>query len=106
MKIKRKISSTINYIKFIYFLTTNRIFGSNSPEVILKVIGKFIALEAPFYSDKIVMGRSVSKSIELLEILINLYIPTKSETTLEQIIEVLKREFIQRENKNNGRKQF
>ena len=106
MKIKRRISSTINYIKFIYFLTASGIFGSNSPEAILRVICKFVTLEAPFYSTKIVMGRSVNKSIELLGTLINSYIQTKSETTLEQITEVLKREFLQRENKNNGRKQF
>ena len=31
---------------------------------------------------------------------------SKSEITLDQILEVLKREFLQRESKNYGRKQF
>ena len=52
------------------------------------------------------MGRSVKRSAELLNVLTTSYIETKSETTLDQILEVLKREFIQRENKQNGRKQF
>ena len=88
------------------FFLSQGIFGSSSPEVILKIICKFIALEAPFYSTKIVMGRSVKSSAELLNVLTTSYIETKSETTLDQILEVLKREFIQRENKQNGRKQF
>ena len=49
---KRSVSSFINYIKFAYFLTRD-IFGSNSPEVILRVINKFVSLEAPFYSDNV-----------------------------------------------------
>ena len=105
MNIKKQVKSFVNYIKFAYFLS-NGIFGSNSPETILKLICKFVSLEAPFYSNKVVMGRSIQKSIELLNILISSYIETKSETTLEQILEVLKREFLQRESKNNGRKQF
>ena len=103
MKIKRRISSIINYIKFVFFLSTG-IFGSNSSEVILKVISKFVALEAPFYSNNIVMGRSMNKSIELLNTLISCYINTKSDVVLDQIVEVLKREFLKREGKGNGRK--
>ena len=105
MTFKRRVISVLNYIKFIYFLSRG-IFGSNSPEVILKIICKFVALEAPFYSTKVVMGRSMSKSTELLSTLVASYIETKSEVTLDQITEVLKREFLQRENKHNGRKQF
>jgi hypothetical protein len=105
MNLKRRIISVMNYTKFIYFLSKG-IFGSSSPDVILKLICKFVALEAPFYSNKIIMGRSAQKSIELLSVLVPSYIKTKSETTLDQILEVLKREFLQRENKNHGRKQF
>lgn len=105
MNIKRRVTSIVNYIKFIYFLCKG-IFGSNSPEVVLKLICKFLTLEAPFYSEKVVMGRDVNKSIKLLNVLVSSYIETKSEITLNQILEVLKREFLQRENKHNGRKQF
>jgi hypothetical protein len=105
MNLKRRVVSILNYTKFIYFLCKG-IFGSSTPDVILKVIGKFIVLEAPFYSKEIVMGRSPQKSIDLLDVLIKSYLTTKSEVTLDQILEVLKREFLQRENKNHGRKQF
>jgi hypothetical protein len=105
MNKKRTITSVLNYTKFIYFLCKG-IFGSNSPEVILKLICKFVSLEAPFYSDKVVMGRDINKSIKLLNVLVSSYMETKSEITLNQILEVLKREFLQRESKNNGRKQF
>ena len=105
MSLKRSFISVLNYIKFAYFLCKG-VFGSSSPEVILKIICKFIALEAPFYSNKIVMGRSTAKSIQLLSTLVTSYIETKSETTLDQIMEVLKREFLQRENTNHARKQF
>ena len=105
MTFKRRVISVFNYTKFIYFLSKG-IFGSSSPEVILKVICKFVALEAPFYSNKIVMGRSAKKSIDLLDALVTSYIETKSEITLDQITEVLKREFLQRESTNHGRKQF
>lgn len=98
MNKKRTITSVLNYTKFIYFLCKG-IFGSNSPEVILKLICKFVSLEAPFYSDKIVMGRDINKSIKLLNVLVSSYIETKSEITLNQILEVLKREFLQREQK-------
>lgn len=105
MSLKRSFISVLNYIKFAYFLRKG-IFGSSSPEVLLKIICKFVDLEAPFYSNKITMGRSVKKSIQLLNALVTSYIETKSEVTLNQIIEVLKREFLQRENTNHGRKQF
>jgi hypothetical protein len=105
MNLKRRVISVINYTKFAYFLCKG-ILGSSSPEVVLKLLSKFLALEAPFYSNKLVMGRSMPKSIELLNSLVTSYLETKSDVTLEQILEVLKREFLKRENKNHGRKQF
>lgn len=102
---KKSIRSIINYVKFVYFLRKG-IFGSNSPEVILQIIKKFVSLEAPFYSDKIVMNRSMERSILLLNSLITSYLETKSDVTLDQIFTVLKEEFLRRESKNHGRKQF
>ena len=103
MKLKRRVVSFINYIKFIYFLSKG-IFGNDSPDTILKVIKKFLALEAPYYPQTILLSRSTSKSAELLGFLISSYLRTKSEITLNQIIEVLKEEFIKRDTKKNGRK--
>ena len=105
MNFKRRVISILNYTKFAYFLCKG-VFGSNSPEVILKIICKFVALEAPFYSKKVVMGRTINRSIDLLSTLVTSYTETKSEATLDQILEVLKREFLQRKNYKNGRKQF
>lgn len=96
MKFKRRVLSILNYTKFMYFLGQG-IFGSSSPNVILKLLCKFITLEAPFYSDKMVMGRSTKKSAQLLNALTTSYLETKSETTLDQILEVLKAEFLRRE---------
>ena len=88
-----------------YFLRKG-IFGSSSPEVILNVIKKFVSLEAPFYSNKVVMNRSMEKSILLLSSLITSYLETKSDVTLDQILTVLKEEFLRRESKKHGGKQF
>lgn len=106
MNLKRRVISVINFTKFIYYIVRTGIFGSNSPETILKMISKFVSLEAPFYSNRIVRGRSMKKSIDLLGALVTSYLENKSDTTLEQVVEVLKEEFLKRENKNNGRKQF
>lgn len=103
MTIKRRAIGLVNYIKFAYFLCKG-VFGNNSSDMILKVLCKFISLEAPFYSQKIVMGRSMPKSINLLENLVASYIQTRSTVTLDQILEVLKEEFIKREDKKYGRK--
>ena len=78
---------------------------SDSETEILRVVQKFVSLQYPFYSKNIVMGRKIGRSYELLNALINSYIKTKSETTLNQIMVVLKEEFIKR-SENNGRKQF
>ena len=79
-------------------------FGS-TPESVLALMAKFIELEAPRWFSDIYMGRNVSKSCRLLQILVDSYRETKSEVVLNQILVVLKEEIIRRELKN-GRKQF
>ena len=96
MDLKKIALRIINYVKFTYFLSDG-IFGSGSPRSLLRLISKFTELEAPFYSKRFVMGRGPQKSAELLNSLVEAYARTKSETTLNQILEVLKREFILRE---------
>ena len=104
-RIKKKFIGIINCIKFFYFLFKYGAFEGDSPNFILKVIQKFITLESPYYPNTIYLGRSITKSSELLGALIDSYFDTKSEITLNQILEVLKDDFIQRVEKN-GRKQF
>lgn len=102
-RIKRAFISIRNWILFLISLRKEK-FGDNSPELILKVIMNLVTLESPYYKNIIYCGRSITKSTELLKALINSYIETKSEVTLDQILEVLKEEFIRRE--EHGRKQF
>ena len=101
--IKRTFISIRNWISFSCSLF-KEIFGGNSPELVLKVIMNFVALEAPYYKNIIYMNRTVKDSSDLLSALIISYLETKSEVTLNQILEVLKEEFIRRE--EHGRKQF
>ena len=101
---KSKIKSTLNLIKFIYFIQRAKLFSSTSPEVILPLIGKFLELQWPFYTQRVVFNRTPEKSSKLLQALIGTYLDSKSNVTLDQILTVLKEEFIKRE--NNGRKQF
>ncbi len=101
--IKGIFVSIRNWILFLYSIRKEK-FGANSPELILKVIMNLVALETPYYKNVIYCGRSVEKSNKLLQALITSYLETKSEVTLNQILEVLKEEFIRRE--NHGRQQF
>ena len=101
--IKRFFISIRSWILFSCSLIKEK-FGANSPELILKVIMNLVALEAPYYKNIIYCGRTTLKSTELLQALIASYLETKSEVTLNQILEVLKEEFIRRE--EHGRKQF
>ena len=96
-RIKKSLYNFINYCKFIYLLLKERLIGNDSPRTILKVIRSFISLEAPRYQDSLYLSRGISQSSLLLQALIDTYLETKSEVTLNQLLEVLKEEFIKRE---------
>ena len=100
---KKSAIGILNWIRF--FLTSRKVFGGNSPALVLKVIELFVTLEAPLYNDSMYLGRSVPTSVKLFQNLVKSYLETKSEVTLSQIMTVLKEEIIERE-QNNGRKQF
>ena len=101
-RIKRAFISIRNWILFSCSLFKG-IFGGNSPELVLKVIMNFVTLETPYYKNTLYFSRDIQDSCALLEALITSYFETKSEVTLNQILEVLKEEFIRRE-ENHGRK--
>ena len=84
------------------YIYQDRIFHNGEPRDILKVIQKFTENAWAEYPDKTVMGRTPVQSAALLGVIINTYYETGSNTYLNQILEVLKNEFIERE--NNGRK--
>lgn len=80
------------------YLYEDRIFHNGNSEDVLKMLSKFTELAWSEYPDKIVMNRTPEQSATLLGILINRYYKTGSSTILEQILEVLKNEFIRRGN--------
>ena len=102
-KFKRALIQAFNWLRFSTALI--KVFRGNSPELILRVIEIFVTLESPLYKDTLYLGRSMSDSVLLFQNLVKLYLETKSEVTLSQIMTVLKEEIIEREQKN-GREQF
>ena len=84
------------------YLYTDRVFHNGNPKDVLKVISKFTENAWAEYPEKTVMGRTPVQSAALLGVLVKKYYETGSNTHLNQILEVLKNEFIERE--NNGRK--
>lgn len=100
---KRKVISTFNWLKFSLFVRKK--FGKNSSESILEVVKLFIELELPLYKNTMYLGRDIKTSADLFKSLVDSYIKTKSEVTLNQVITVLKDEIIERE-KEHGRQQF
>lgn len=90
----------IAFVRSIQFLTTLnklRVFQRRNPEDVLRVLRIFICLEAPYYRDTVKMNRNMAASVNLLSVLINTYLRRHSDTHLEQLLEVLKNEFIKRE---------
>lgn len=106
MRVIESLGSTLRsnlcLLKFIFFIFRSGVFNLKSPEGALLVLGKFIELQWPVYSQKVVFSRSTKNSACLLQTLIKVYIDTKSDTVLNQILTVLKEEFIKRG--SNGRK--
>ena len=84
------------------YLYRDRVFHNGDPKDVLKVISKFTEKAWAEYPNKIAMGRTPVQSAALLGVIIKKYYETGSNTYLNQILEVLKNEFIERE--NNGRK--
>lgn len=96
-RIKESLYNLINYCKFLYLLLKNQGIGNKSPDIILKVIKIFISLESNRYPNSLYFNRGIAESSTLLCSLIDSYLNTKSEVTLNQLLEVLKEEFIKRE---------
>ena len=91
-----KLRNYLNFLKFIKFLWQNKIFESREPVVILELVQKFIELQSSEYGNKIVMNRDVKRSVLLLKALTRAYLDNRSETNLNQLLTVLKQEFIER----------
>ena len=81
---------------FSIYLFNERILHNGDPEDILKVLQKFVELAWTEYPEGRVMNRTPYQSALLLGVLIKKYIKSGSNIILDQIIEVLKNEFIKR----------
>ena len=100
---KKKVLDAFNWLKFSLFVRKR--FGKVPSESILEVIKVFIELELPRYKNSLYLGRNIEASVLLFKSLIDSYLQTKSEVTLNQIMTVLRDEIIERE-KEHGRQQF
>ena len=96
-KFFENILALVRSFKFLTVLNRFRIFQRRNPEDVLRVIRAFILSESPYYANNIKMNRSTSNSAILLSILIDTYLGSHSDKHLEQLLEVLKNEFIKRE---------
>ena len=87
----------IESLKFLKELNKLKVFKTNNTEDILRVISTFIMIKVSHYPNTVKMSRDIIGSTALLLALIDLYLEGHSEKHLEQLLEVLKNEFIKRE---------
>jgi hypothetical protein len=109
LKVYIKVKIAIRNLQMLYniyllgrYLYEERVFHNGKPEDVLKVIQKFTENAWSEYPDKVRMNRTPVQSAALLGVLVRKYYETYSDIILDQILEVLKNEFIKRE--SNGRK--
>ena len=91
-----QIHNFYRFLKFMYQIWKNKLFTYKKSEDILKVVLYVVRTEYKYYSNRDIMNRDSEKSKELLESLINKYLETHSEITLNQVLQVFKEEIIKR----------
>ena len=86
-------------LKFLTYLNKIKAFNNNDEKTVLRVIQRYIELVTPTYlNSSRIMSRDINQSSMLLSALIDKWFRDKSGVTIEQILEVLRNEFIGREN--------
>lgn len=95
--ILRSIVNLYKLLIFVKYVHQERIIGSGYTKDILKVVGKLVELEENNYPDHRVMGRSIEGSVKLFNVLSNKYLMSGSKIILEQLMQVLRVEFIERD---------
>lgn len=86
-------------LKFLIYLNKIKAFNNNNEKTVLRVLQRYLELVTPTYlNNSQVMSRNICESSMLLSALIDKWFRDKSGITLEQILEVLRNEFIGREN--------
>ena len=96
------LTNVYRLYQFTKYLYKNDIFRKGDPKLVLRVIQEFTFWSFREYEDTRVMNRDACQSAALLGVLIDRWFVSQSNTTLNQIMQVLKTEFIERE--KNGRK--
>ena len=91
-----KICNLIRFVTFMSHIWKRKVFNERNPQVVLRVVQEFLIVDCNSYVDTIKNNRSIQASANLISVLIEDYLENKAERTLEQIIEVLKEEFIKR----------
>ena len=111
LRVYVKFQTFLNWLRNVYrlyrftkYLYKNDIFLKGDPKLILRVIQKFTFWSFREYGNTRVMNRDACESAALLSVLIDKWFVSESNVTLNQIMQVLKTEFIERE--KNGRKQL
>lgn len=87
----------IKLIKFINQIRTGRVFDRENKFGFLNAIDAYAKVKSEGTNSSLVMNRTYEGSSKLLSCLISRYKLTKSETILNQIMEVIKEEIIKRE---------
>ena len=90
------LNNCYRFWKFIWEVCKSKVFTYKKSEDVLEVISLLLNTEHKYYNSKKIMNRNNIESYKLLEVLIKKYKETKSEVILNQILEVLKEEFIKR----------
>ena len=85
------VTGIFRSIKFTSRLNEARVFSRHNPSDMLLVIKEFIRSEYPTYNENLrFMYRTPKQNADVLSSLVDTYLSTKSETTLNQILEVVK----------------
>lgn len=87
----------IKLIKFINKIRESKVFNRDNKFSFLDVADAYASIKSSNEDSKLIMNRTYEGTSKLLSCLISRYKLTKSETILNQIMEVIKEEVIKRE---------
>ena len=88
---KKVIYDIFRLIKFYLKLSKLGVFKTYTPLNLLIVLKEFVLSESKVYDSNLrILYRTPEQNSQLLANLIDTYLVTKSKTTLEQILEVIK----------------
>ena len=79
-----------------YLVDKEKLFFSKKSNDCLRLLQLFINSEHKYYKSHLIMNRNNEESNKLFQSLISIYLETKSEIKLDQILEVLKEDIIKR----------